>query len=44
MGSWYGRRQKKEYGPHIFAPAPVNYADHVFWRGYGTVFFSVLGP
>ena len=33
---------RKEYGPHIFAR--VNFADHVFWHGYGPVFFSVLGP
>ena len=33
---------RKEYGHHIFAR--VNFADHVFWHGYGPVFFSVLGP
>jgi len=32
---------KKEYGPHIFAR--VNFADHVFWRGYGPVFFFGFG-
>ena len=33
---------RKEYGPDIFAR--VNFGDHVFWHGYGPVFFSVLGP
>ena len=28
---------KQEYGTQIFAR--VNFADHVFWRGYGHVFF-----
>ena len=33
---------RKEYGTHIFAR--VNFADHVFWQGYGPVLFSGLGP
>ena len=32
---------RKEYGPHIFAR--VNFADHVFWHGYGPVFFFGFG-
>ena len=41
--NWVRTRQEtEEYGPHIFAR--VNFADHVFWHGYGPVFFSVLGP
>ena len=40
---------RKEYGPHIFAR--INIVDHVFWHGYGPVFFvfgfgaiEVYGP